>query len=611
MEGLKKNLSGEIVPSLNLELIVKECFNTTDQIQKSKRYLHVITSIKKGIINPNDLLVIGIGEVSKTEDLSLIALLLRHGANPNMYVNTTNLGVAHVIIFTVFTLRNRSNLEEGKRYDLMSVIILLLLIFSSEPNSIAFNRDMVKDVHEVIDTNFVKNVTNVQIEGMKPEVKYQTVKDWLKMQSLLDMVNSPEEILARKSEIARTNIGTICNRVDLIVPDKLNFQKIIESRADKVMAIYQKKFLLEKGEYSEVVSAIEGNYYSGFVILDIPVTYFTITRILLHLKFYLEDKDSIAVLEMQNILKYCVARGIKIDFSQMAILSTTNSNVANNILKEYNKPSWQKFCSRPDVGEVNEELRVLSHNLNIESISNKKSLCQKLDYYFSADQEKLKKSVVKRQRARLTADLSNISDFISGSPEQMTCTNRTILEEDPLEYSDAAMSYYKDSDGQVWCFLSNMYKSLLDSKVNPHTSKPLPESYQDQIKSHINILERLGISLTDPKTINSAIDDLHRDDEVTSKESEKIVSTIEQTAEISGIRTASLKKLTPEQMNNVLATINMDQFTIVLSVRGRYVLTKEHQYITFCRAAYVSISKNPANSRTFFTNINLYTTEEK
>ena len=102
MEGLKKILSGEIVPSLNLELIVKECFNTTDPIQKSKRYLHVITSIKKGIINPNDLLVIGIGEISKLEDLSLIALLLRHGANVNMYVNTNNLGVAHVIIFTVF-----------------------------------------------------------------------------------------------------------------------------------------------------------------------------------------------------------------------------------------------------------------------------------------------------------------------------------------------------------------------------------------------------------------------------------------------------------------------------------------------------------------------------
>jgi hypothetical protein len=154
-----------------------------------------------------------------------------------------------------------------------------------------------------------------------------------------------------------------------------------------------------------------------------------------------------------------------------------------------------------------------------------------------------------------------------------------------------------------------MYESLLASPINPHTNEALPVAFQTQIRSHLDILRRLGISPSNPIPITVAVDSLSKSDEVSGTESQFIVDTIFQSARVSGIEPDAVKKLKAIQLNEVLATIGMDQPSLLLldTDRKRYVMTASHQLITFARAAYTAIKDQPDQAKVFFTNLRLQT----
>jgi len=626
MELLKKIFSGERKNSLiisELKQIVNECYSSKTLTERSKNHLYIEKGIERGIINDEHLLLVSILGLKNINDISLIILSLRHNSNKNLYVLTPGVGSAHIIIYIVVILKSNTNVDVKILNEIISILILIFTIMGSQTNSLAFNQNKPEEEHNDVDNIFIKNILPQEEEKPKNKEKKLTVQDWLKSQGFPSFSGTTEELLNDKPDLTKIDIAILCDRPDLLLTLKdinynLNLDNIILSRSFAMLKLYDpkkdvKNMFFNKGEYTVLIKSIETGCYESFAkIFDnetFLLSYFTITRLVLNMRSAFLLKDNIYLEELQEMLKYGISNGSHIDFYQMSILSTTSTEIANNILKEYKKPMWKKVCSNPKVGAIPDELKVLSSNLNIESLNNKEALCFRLNSYYVADQDELKKATIARQRARISADITNISDFVGTeevNPELATCQNRTLLDTDPLEYNDASLSYYKDEDGHVWCFLSNMYKSLLDESINPNTSKPLPENFKDQIRSHITILDRLGIPLSDPKTINSAIDDLHKDDEISGKESLKIVSTIEQTAEISKIDVDKMRKLTPEKMNNILNTINMDQYSIDLQdINGNFLLTKEHQYITFCRAAYFAIKSNVNNSKLFFTNLQL------
>lgn len=625
MQSLKNILDGKKKETLNYNEIrnaVKEYYSINNQpIVRSKYLLYFMESIRRNFLNPDLLLSTSILEFRVPEDLVLVALSLRFKANNNLYLMTEGIGMSHIIIYTVCVLRTHVDMNY------INIIIYILLIMGSNLNSNAF--DQKQKIETNYDTSFLKKFNNYD-DNIIPYKKNMSVKNWLESQGM-GTFEDYYDVLIKRSDQAKIDISILCDKPNIFPglfqetesfeyktrnrvthPKKISFDNIIASRANNILALYEPKkdsnSRYDKGENIGLVKCIDSFYLDGFIHLiknGIIATYFTINRILIKLKLTFKDKDSVLIFELQNMLRYLVSNGYTLDIEQLTLISTTSPEIANLILKDYNKPKWSKLCADPNVGEVNETLKLVGYSLNISSMVDKPSICEKLKEYSMADQKALKEAVISRQQNRVTADVSNISDFISGNVEPVVCRNKTVKQTDPFEYGDASLSYYKDEENHVWCFLSNMYESLIKEPVNPHTGKKLPEVYQMQIKTHLGILEKLGISPSNPVPIHTAIDNLHKNDEINSRESENILNTIVQASEVSGITSRKIKELTPEQMNQILSVIGMEQYSITFKDNGKYILNKEHQLITFARAAYDMIRENPDNSKMFMNNLML------
>jgi hypothetical protein len=152
---------------------------------------------------------------------------------------------------------------------------------------------------------------------------------------------------------------------------------------------------------------------------------------------------------------------------------------------------------------------------------------------------------------------------------------------------------------------SDMYEGLLSRPINPHTNQELPIPFQHQLRSQLELLKQLGISTTAPPiSVSEAVDSLNINDEVTNKNSQFIVETIIKSGIAIGLAETKLRSLDIDQMNTVLATIGMKQSYLPM-------LTPNHAFTVFCRAAYVAIMSNSNISKTFFLDVTLQTSNPK
>ena len=222
----------------------------------------------------------------------------------------------------------------------------------------------------------------------------------------------------------------------------------------------------------------------------------------------------------------------------------------------------------------------------------------------------LKQSAINRQQKRISSDVSLISNFINGEAPNLVCSNM----DDGFEYNDPTMAYYKDDKGNLWCFLSNMYESLIKSKINPSSREPLPENFIYQLNSKLTILTNIGILPSLPKKISETIDELSKEDIISNIESNYIIDTIYKTGAIYGITEENFKKLSSLDMNNLLSFINMKLDDSILltftttttdnKVLTSTVMTYNHILTTFCRAIYFKCKNDVKYASIFFNHFN-------
>ncbi len=667
MNVLRSILDGKRVDALSqseTRLMVQECAASRTLVERARQHLYVLKGLQRKIIAPDVLLPIAISEVKSTADLTMVALALRFGANRNLYLMTSSVGAAHIIVYTVVTLKGL-----GRDTNLILSVILVLMIMGSQTISPAFDQSGRTEEKTAppggmapVDTNFLAGIseafgstprlplpTETPGRGLVPSIAgpYRgelgsltaapsspeelrtpvapkaliSVQDWLRSQGLPPFADDITKTLSGLKKEVRIALGTITDRPDVAIiasPGGVetlpNLEDVLAARATQIIKQYpttkgMRIATQERGEYIGLVLSVEAmnsDAFIHFVDLGLAVTYFTINRLVLQLRSAFREGDTVMTTELQTMLQYAVDRGAFLDMEQLAIISTTDDALAQSILAVYRQPQWKKVCAGPSTAAVPDSLRTLAFTIGLDSGASKERLCASLLSLSEADVVSLKNAAILRQKARAGSEVSTISEFISGSVPSVSCSNKTVLQQDPFEYNDAYMTFYKDNGGQVWCFTSNMYESLLATPVNPYTSEPLPERFQSQIRTHLDLLRRLGISPSNPMAVTTAIDSLSKPDDVSGTESAYIVDTILQSARVAGIDSARIQRLTPAQMNTVLATIGMDRAELTLKgADGRYVMTPDHQFITFCRAAYHAIKLQPDQARIFFNNIKL------
>ena len=641
MNTLKNKLNGrndEHIRPEEIQDLVSEINRLSTVISKSKANLYLLRGLQRRLIHPDVLLSASIAECRTNAGLVPIALALRSGANKNLYLDTPSIGPAHVMVYTVSTLR-----DAGCPIQLINSVCLVLIQMGARTVSPAFDQggnkvEIANRDGEQFDSGFIKSIAGNLLPrdasspanlftkssvGAFGRVSTISVQEWFRSQGLSDY-SSPEEVIMNLDKESRLIIGTICDNVKLAYPDGIAFEPVATSTHHTSLVPSFDDVLLnralnvgkalpitsglkisseEHGENFAIGRCVDSGFtelFRHFLDQGLMVSYFTVTRICLLLKESYALKDLIFVEELQTMLLYAVSRGINLDLDQMSIISTTDDDIAQMILNEYRQPYWRKICTGPQNVEPTKALQSLSFALLGQNVGEmtKASLCTQLHNLSQADPEALKHAAIERQRTRVSSIVASVQDFVGNKPV-VTCRNKTVMQTDPFAYNDAQMSFYADRQGAVWCFTSDMYEGLLSKPINPHTNQELPIPFQHQLRSQLELLKQLGISTTAaPMSVSEAVDSLNLDDEISNKNSQFIVETIIKTGVAIGISETKLRSLGVDQMNAVLATIGMKQPYLPL-------LTQTHAFTVFCRAAYVAIRANSSISKTFFLDVTL------
>jgi hypothetical protein len=574
MQYLREILDGKRTESLTVEetrLIVQESNALKTYTEKAKYNLFIIEALKLGKINSDELFKNVVFEIRNINDITPAIIALKNGANPNVYIRTKRHGIMHVLAYLIVLLRSKQ-----VNHNLIAYIVLILKLMGSQLQSKVFdvpdssNRDELRTSNEpltvsqwMLNNNF--DPQNLHKTNIPPEIKsfisYMTDNSHIEPYMVQGGESGEKIRLDIVAAVRATNILTHIrseNPISYMSGSHINLKRCIE-----LHYLDGFKYYITHGEYA---------------------TYFTINDLILRFRDAVRSENKTLIELYSNMIKKSIKFGAKLDLYQLGLISTTSEDLGADILQLYRQPLWKKISSpQYDVVKIPNTLRNIAFNLNITPLT-PKNIRFTLQELSQADPQALKDAAILRQRTRVGVCTSSISDYVEGSASLAVCQNKTTLHQDPFKYNDVSMSFYRDSDGKIWCFTSEMYQSLISNQTNPYKQdEPLPFLFIEQLKMNLNILQKYKISISKPVSFEEALDLLSIPDEITNDESEFIMGKFD---------VERIKLLNVEQMRSILQEFKIDQPYLSQ-------LNSHHRVVTFCRAIYVVTKSNPDKRRRF------------
>ena len=227
------------------------------------------------------------------------------------------------------------------------------------------------------------------------------------------------------------------------------------------------------------------------------------------------NDDKILAKAYGDMIEYAVLTGARIDNYQLQYLSLEASvELIEKVRTNHEEPEWKKACNRTVPGDKKQfsvkRLRQIAFDLNLDFNLSPTTICDKLDRISNIDRTEFAKSSIERQEERVERALMEVGDIREGEAlQRRKCNAKSTLINNPYAYNDARMAFYKDDEGELWCFTSDFFESMIASNRNPYTNKPLPRLFLETIKTQLNILKFLDLAKPrDSRTISQAVEEI-------------------------------------------------------------------------------------------------------
>lgn len=510
-------------------------------------------------LNPDMAILQAISYATTVEYLIPVALCLRFGADPNMYVNAPTLGAIHILGYVYYVLGDKL---QAVNPEVRNTIIMMLVIKGARPS------------HPMFSSNGGK----VQRESqMRSESR--SVLEWLNDQGydhILDQVNvtDPAHLQKVLDPEALVQLSIYLDMPTLAArpfkPGDMPYA--IQSHSHEVfnrIPVLHVQVNLDYKTLRDAVIYLNGTAYVRLLSQGQVPSYLLLNDIIADMVHYHNSDGAIAMRELQHMLVQSVASGSQLDQDQRTLMSSLGQNVVNSVMKEYNVPYWKKACKFPNSqAPVPTHLKRIAISLNIDPTMSKAAICQKISKLSEADKDALKEAAKRRQSMRLAAEMGTLNEFLNGQTPHITCRNRNVLPHDPLDYNDHDIAAYRDDQGAVWCFPSDTFASLLETGVNPHNQTALPQSFKIKLRYKLEVLRLLDIDADQgsiglyssrvPITFSQAIDDLTKPDAISERDSEGAWRHLLQLSAAAGVTVETLRSLSKEDMMAALRTIGYD-----------------------------------------------------
>ena len=344
------------------------------------------------------------------------------------------------------------------------------------------------------------------------------------------------------------------------------------------------------------------------------MSYFTVNRLVLeYYKVTKNDREVYQRIDSAIYLKmllYCAKLGVRIDAYQLKVVedrdneykikNSTGSGYTDpskQIKEMYKQPLFIKACSTNDKTPLPKSLVLIAESLGVlseekkigVSIIKKKETCEALYKIYNDETERVQQDAMNRIKDRIRTTAYTLADFTSNPSPIIECENSGIENKDPLEYTDAALTYYRDEKtSKLYCFPSNMYEDIKASGfMNPITGDPISVEATNNINYQLEIFEKLKINPNKIMTVETATEKLKEKDDIKNDNTDFAIRTIINMFQARGVPEAILKTLNDATYNKILKIVSMCQGYI------SDLPEKTHKFATFCKALYSYLKKNP------------------
>lgn len=506
---------------------------TTDSSfeMKSTRIELLNEILKNNFTNINDTLSIVISKIKTEIDLAVICVCIKNGADPNTYLDVKDLGPAHVLVYA-YTILSK---------ELFEMLYYLMVLMGANVNLPAFKIE--QKVFGELDVSSYK----------KSSIIIESVYDWL-LNRDLHLKRLPSEIIGHiiSSDFdphKREILSVYLDEEELLkgahhhhhhhyywTTDMIPYLLCVRNPNWKKIKLPNELSLTEKSEFLKIaVNSTFSQLVSNMLEMGYRPTYIDFAFWIAHYKqLHTIDSEKFLISECEKMFLSLANVGYQMDLYCIDEIGSISPEFRVKLIDEYNKPLWRKVCSQNDE-YIPDDLRNVSIYLGIPSESHKKDFCTAIERLTMSDLQTLLKANRKRNSETIASKINFLSDYFTETHRCVTCDNFTSFKDNPLDYSEKMLAYYRSSDQKIWCFLSKDFERLIQSGINPSNNEKLPFEFLQQIQSKINVLKHFGIPLNDNKSIESVILSLKSPDEPNNIKTDIYINSIKNLLELKGI----------------------------------------------------------------------------
>jgi len=507
-----------------IDLERREIAALTTLFLKNKFFAHLKFAVENRRLEPEEIIKnIEKNDAQRFEFMILLGYLLRNGMDPNYYFEGPYQISLHIVVFINTLIGN----SPYRRY-----IFDLLQSSGSNFNLVAYRGSRMdsKTVDDVIKFIDLSGAEEIDLEPYIFITGYTPVKiEWKNIKNiLLDKQTDPRSTDNILEFIGNQEQKDMFRLIILDMAISGDSRNCLNNSTDA--CLFRNKICgMEQSAY---LSINNQNLDLFKIVLDkgTDVNYICMTELIC--RYNKSTKDGILKKVYGEMISYAVKTGSHIDNNLLQLLSLeADVELIEKLRDDYYNPEWQKLCRKDTIkdGFANKRLRQIAFDFDIDYGLTTKEICGKLEQINEMDRMTYFKSKVARQEQRIMKGVEETGKVPQNADlDRLRCNPKTLLVNNPYAYNDGRVHFYVDNNGEVWCFTSDLFDTLLETGKNPYTGFDLPDTFIETIRSQVRILEFLDLKKPkDQKSIDDTMKEVFdTKNQINNLESERVYENL-------------------------------------------------------------------------------------
>lgn len=559
-------------------------------------YLRII--MRKKLINPNYVLSSVIKWTKNYVGLFMIGMVIKEGANPNIYFTFPGRGNLHVLVW--------ASVVKGPSDPIYLYIATVLRMLGSdiyrpairfEGNSSDMDVRLIEQSFEDMDTDeseFYRAGLNVK--------DYVARNSYALEESVNPFLNSMEDqwlldVLIATDDVARFNSLTdkdarknewefissvLDNRISLtrfiIDLSTASAENIIATMDDKRYPLLTETINGQTIPLFAATASCDRDMFNLFIKKGSSIKYVTINTIISFYKIFKNNKVKLFD-SCFHMLNDAVKIGADIDLFQFNFFtSLADYGEIEKIRTSYEVPKWKKLCSVKKSIDSRPALRQIAFSLNLDYSMDDEKICNQLERIASMGTDQYLESAIRRQEERIALDVEAPTNFVkSGNYEDVSnsvvgkirprCDPKSMVLSNPYAYNDGSLAWLKDpDDGKLYCFPSSTFKMLVSTKVNFYTGKKLPIKFLSTIKTMLSTLREIGV-VDNNQDIKDSLKEIYSRSKIDNKKTDHQYETIMEILSHYGVTRERFESLRSETLRDTILAdicdVNLVNFNVL------------------------------------------------